>query len=39
MAFQIAPLIVPERRILISVYLFMVGINLFYLLPPIWHSG
>ena len=39
MAFQIAPLIVPERRILILVYLLMAGIILFHLLPPIWHSG
>ena len=39
MALQIAPLIVAERRILISLYLFMAGIILFHLLPPIWHSG
>ena len=39
MALQIAPLIVAERRILISLYLFMAGIILFYLLPSIWHSG
>jgi len=34
MALQIAPLIVAERRILISLYLFMAGIILFHLLPP-----
>ena len=39
MAWQIAPLIVPERRILISLYLFMAGIILFHLMPDIWHSG
>ena len=39
MALQIAPLIVPERRILIYLYLFVAGIILFHLLPPIWHSG
>ena len=39
MALQIAPLIVAERRILISLYLFMAGIILFHLLPPIWHRG
>ena len=39
MALQIAPLIVAERRILISLYLFMAGIILFHLLPSIWHSG
>ena len=39
MALQIAPLIVAERRILISLYLFMAGIILFHLLPPIWHLG
>jgi hypothetical protein len=38
-ALQIAPLIVAERRILISLYLFMAGIILFHLLPSIWHSG
>jgi len=39
MALQIAPLIVAERRILISLYLFSTGIILFHLLPSIWHSG
>ena len=39
MALQIAPLIVAERRVLISLYLFMAGIILFHLLPPIWHLG
>ncbi len=39
MVLQIAPLIVAERRILISLYLFMAGIILFHLLPPIWHRG
>ena len=39
MALQIAPLIVAERWILISLYLFMAGIILFHLLPPIWHRG
>ena len=39
MALQIAPLIVAERRILISLYLFMAGIILFHLLPSAWHSG
>ena len=39
MALQIAPLIVAERRILISFYLLMAGIILFHLLPSIWHSG
>ena len=39
MALQIAPLIVAERRILISLYLFMAGIILFHLMPDIWHSG
>jgi hypothetical protein len=38
MALQIAPLIVAERRILISLYLFMAGIILFHLLPSIWHN-
>ena len=39
MALQIAPLIVAERWILISLYLFMAGVILFHLLPPIWHRG
>ena len=39
MALQIAPPIVAERRILISLYLFMAGVILFHLLPSIWHSG
>jgi hypothetical protein len=38
MALQIAPLIVPEHQILISLYLFMAGIIAFNLLPSIWHS-
>jgi hypothetical protein len=38
-ALQIAPLIVAERLILLSLYLFMVGIILFHLLPSIWHNG
>jgi competence protein ComEC len=39
MALQIAPLIVPERWILLSLYLFTAGIILFQLLPSILHSG
>tara|TARA_B110000305_G_scaffold73110_1_gene81983 strand:+ start:107 stop:613 length:507 start_codon:yes stop_codon:yes gene_type:complete len=39
MALQIAPLIVPERRILISLYLFMPGILPFHLLPSIAGLG
>jgi hypothetical protein len=39
MALQIAPLIVSEHQILISLYLFMAEIILFHLLPPIWHRG
>lgn len=39
MALQIAPLIVAESRILISLYLLMAGIILSHLLPPIWHRG
>ena len=39
MALQIAPLIVAERRILISLCLFIAGIILFHLLPSIWHSS
>jgi hypothetical protein len=39
MALQIAPLIVAESRVLISLYLFMAGAILFHLLSPIWHRG
>ena len=39
MALQIAPLIVPERRILIYLYLFVTGIILFHSLPALWHHG
>jgi len=39
MALQIAPLIVPERRILIYLYLFVTGVILFHSLPALWHHG
>ena len=39
MALQIVPLIVFERRILILLYLFVVGIILFRLMATIWHGG
>ena len=39
MAMQIAPLIVPERRILIYLYLFVTGIILLHSLPALWHHG
>jgi hypothetical protein len=38
-ALQIAPLIVAKHQILLSRYLFMLGIILFHLLPSIWHNG
>ena len=38
MVLQIAPLIVLERRILISLYLFMAGIILFHLMATIGHG-
>jgi hypothetical protein len=38
MALQIAPLIVPEHQILISLYLFMAGTVVFSLLPSMWSS-
>ena len=39
MALQIAPLIVPERRILIYLYLFLTGIIFFHSLLALWHHG
>ena len=39
MALQIAPLIVPKQRILITLYLFMAGIILFQFMAAIWHVG
>ena len=39
MALQIAPLIVPERRILVYLYLFVTGIILLHSLPALWHHG
>jgi hypothetical protein len=39
MTLQIAPLIVAELQILISLYLLIAGIILFHLLPSIRHSG
>ena len=38
MALQIAPLIVLEQRILISLYLYRAGIILFHLMATIWHG-